>query len=235
MTTITRSVRKRAADRRVRGDERGAAMIEFALALPFMMLMAMGIVEMSMGWLASTDLNSSVRDAARSGTATPSYATSDQVILQTLASSLSSAELNNVYQVIVFISSKAQGTPTTACLNSYKPLSPAVSTDTSAKGQVNICNVYSNTQLKASIGLATPPVTPDWSRTTSSGSTTCSGSSWDTKWCPLKRNNSLIGANLDYVGVWVKMRHASVTNFGFGDMTITRQAVFRIEPAFGGI
>ena len=50
---------------RRRSGERGAAVIETALVLPFLMLLVIGIWEFSNGWQSNLSVQSSVRAAAR--------------------------------------------------------------------------------------------------------------------------------------------------------------------------
>ena len=50
---------------RVRRDERGAALVEFALVLPVLVMFVFGIVEFGRGYNAKIELASAVREGAR--------------------------------------------------------------------------------------------------------------------------------------------------------------------------
>ena len=216
---MTAYIRRRRAVERSRGTE----FIEFALALPFLTLIAMGIVEMGLGWMATNDLNAAARDAARSGTSAPAYASSDRTILVTLGSTLSASEVDVIEKVIVF-RANAQGQATSQCKNSTTPSTGGPGT---ARGQSGDCNVYSKDQVKWAVN------NPSNSTYFATSLTSCNGTQLDRNWCPSTRNHSQATGTLDYLGVRVVMKHKTVTHFGFGDMTITRQAVFRLEPKYG--
>ena len=207
---------------------RGAAFIEFALAVPLITLLALGIVEMGLGWMAANDLNAAVRDAARSGTSAPAYATSDRTILIALGTSLSAKEISGIQKVIVY-RADADGNPTPHCRDSINPSSGSPG---SFRGDSGECNVYGKSQ----IAWLTDPAHPEHQTDTTyfaTSMTSCNGTQLDNQWCPSKRNHSIASGELDYLGVRVVMKHDNVTHFGFSDMTITRQAVFRLEPKYG--
>jgi Flp pilus assembly pilin Flp len=46
-------------------DERGAAAVEFALVLPFLLALIVGVVEVGRGWDAKLDLSGAAREGAR--------------------------------------------------------------------------------------------------------------------------------------------------------------------------
>ncbi|MDQ6726669.1 MAG: pilus assembly protein [Actinomycetota bacterium] len=50
---------------RIRGDERGAAVVEFALVLPILVMFIIGIVEFGRAYNARIELTSAVREGAR--------------------------------------------------------------------------------------------------------------------------------------------------------------------------
>jgi hypothetical protein len=213
--------RRRAAD-----GERGAAFIEFALSVPFLLLIAMGIVEMGLGWMAANDVNATVRDAARAGTSAPAYLTSDRTILVAIGTGLTPSELAGLKKVVVF-KADSSGRPTdNSCLNT----NPNDGSPGSAAGVGDNCNVYGPKQV--AYAVAHPTNATAWGGAADQKS--CTTTEIDQLWCPAKRNHSQANNALDNLGVYVELKHSSVTHFSFGDMTIKRQAVFRLEPNYGG-
>ena len=81
LTLPSRSVRarlRRLGRRFVRGDG-GAAMVEFALATPLLLLMAFGVIDFGRAFYVHNKLSSVVRDGARVGAAQGATATNTTV------------------------------------------------------------------------------------------------------------------------------------------------------------
>ncbi len=215
--------------------DRGAVFVEFALAVPFLVVMAMGIVEFGLGWSAANDVNAAARDAARAGSASTNYATADKIILQTIGGALSEDQVDHVQKVIIFKAANATDTrPSDDCLamdntsGSESDIGRAV-----GRGGSEPCNVYGKGQIEYVSNPANTSDVPYW--VNSSGDNCGFGTeSVDKYWCPVRRAHSKTNGDLDYLGVYIKMEHESVTNIGFGDQMIERSAVFRIEPKYGG-
>jgi Flp pilus assembly protein TadG len=51
--------------RQIRGDERGQALVEFALIVPFLLLFLVGIIEFGRGWNLHQVVTDAAREAAR--------------------------------------------------------------------------------------------------------------------------------------------------------------------------
>lgn len=199
-------------------SDRGAAFLEFALVLPILALLAMGIVEYGMAWKATNDVNAAARDAARVGTRAPAYKHADRDIVRQVAVALyGDKERVVVDRLVVY---RANGS------NDTKPPQACLTGDIDGTGPYgsSTCNVYGPAQIK----WVAENLDND-ANFTASGS--C-GFNWDRSWCPTSRNNNVATDNLDWLGVYIVAEHKSFTNFGFGDQTIRRGAVFRIEPAY---
>lgn len=218
--------RLRRARQARRAGDRGAAFVEFALATPFLLLIAMGIVEMGLGWMAANDVNAAARDAARAATSAPAYLTADRTVLVTIGRELSTAELDGLVKVVVF-KAKADGTPLDpSCFG----LTPNDGSPGTYQGRSLACNVYGQKQVKWVVQNP-EDATKFGGNATHTG---CDASELDYLWCPAIRNHSQSTNNLDYLGVYVEIKHSSVTHFNFGDMKVKRTAVFRLEPRYGG-
>lgn len=203
--------------RSTRSADRGAVFIEFALVVPILMLFAMGIVEYGMGWYAANNVNAAARDAARAGSSAASYDFADRSVIRQIASALGDSD-GEIQRVVVFKASSTHDDVPSACVTN------ALTT----RGVSGLCNIYSAADV-------------DWVRTNmtstshfTNGGSSCDGSDWDRRWCPVERKHSQANQDLDYLGVYIKLKHDSVTNFGFGDQMINRTAVFRLEPKYGG-
>jgi len=71
-----------------RGDERGAAFIEFLFAIPFLMIMVFGIVETGLAWRAVVQVHSAVRAGARVASKDGNAASSDFDTLAAISAAL---------------------------------------------------------------------------------------------------------------------------------------------------
>ena len=212
-----------------RRTERGAVFVEFALAVPILLLLGLGLVEYGMAWMATNDVNSAARDAARSGTSSPAYLTSDRTILMAIGSSLDSKELAGLKKVIVYKATSTSGAVPASCL-AKTPSSGSPGSPVGVKSSPVYCNVYGPKQV--AFVLANPNNLTYFGGD-SSGSA-CKTTEIDYNYCPASRNHSQSTDNLDYLGVYIESEHKSVTNFSFGNQMIRRKAIFRLEPKYGG-
>lgn len=202
--------------------------VEFALLVPILTILAMGIVEYGMGWKWANDVNAAARDAARSATSEPVFLTSDRAALLSIATSLTSEQIDNIEQIIVFAPIDSKGSMYSSCKSKTNTTGSSSSAG-SRSGVSNYCNVYGKGQLR--YVLAHPSENGPWLNSSGTG---CDSSDLSSYWCPASRKRSLTTGTFSTLGVSIKMKKPSMTNMGFGDFTITRTAVFRLEPAFGG-
>ncbi|MBS1847687.1 MAG: pilus assembly protein [Actinobacteria bacterium] len=210
-----------------RRRDRGAVFIEFALIVPLLLVVAMGIVDYGLDWKWANDVNAAARDGARVGTSAPVFSTSDRSVLLAIASSLTPAQQNAVRQIIVYSTTDPAGAVPAGCLSITNTTGSASSPGT--KAGVSGCNVYGAGTLKYVV--ANPGVDTPWINSAGNG---CDSTDLDYNWCPASRARSLTSGTFDYLGVYIRLSRPSVTKFGIGDQTIARRAVFRFEPAFGG-
>lgn len=202
-----------------RRGESGAIFVEFALIVPILMLLSMGIVEYGLAWKWATDANAAVRDAGRSGATNQAFLTTDKTILLSIGAALSPEQIDAIERIVVFRAGALSGSVPHTCL----VLTPSTAPVGSPVGRRGTCNVYSKEQL--GFTLANPTDNRPWVNESGTG---CDPSDLDRFWCPALRDNS--ATNADYLGVYIKLTKPSVTHFGFGDQTIQRTAIFRIEP-----
>jgi Flp pilus assembly protein TadG len=187
--------------------ERGATLIEFALVVPFLLLMAFGTAEMGMAWVANNRVEGSVATAARIGASSGSLAEADWSILQSLQSSLPEDQLDNLDRVVVFRSTTANGQVPAGCVKAVG--------STNQVGVNASCNTYTGATVRSATGTMPNPWAPD------------------DFWAPATRNDQLADPP-DYIGVWVRTRNDAITGTFFDDLTITKVSVYRIQPDIDG-
>lgn len=201
--------------RRACSDDGGAVLVEFALALPILAVLAMGLMEYGMMFYSGNQAARAVQNADRIASRLGDGRTADFETLRSLDSSLNGLRRATIDGIIVYKASAADGTVPTNCTN----LLPA--TGTGKKGVSGVCNVYSTAQMQQSspiVGFT--------------GSGTCVSTDWDANYCPADRNpHTLASTAFDYVGVFVRLKYQPFTGiFPSSTRTMDRAAVYRVEP-----
>jgi Flp pilus assembly protein TadG len=187
------------------GEERGVALLETAIVVPFLMLLAMGIWEFSNGWQSNLAAQTAVRAGARTGSGLGNDRAADYAVLQAVKAGLTDFATADIDRVVIYKASASDGAPTSTCKT--------------GASQTGVCNVYSGTQLNT---LTLAAFTGD----ASSG---CTGSAPDKAWCPTTR--SVSQGSPDYVGVYVRFLSRYQSGFFPGTgITVEKQMVMRIEP-----
>lgn len=196
---------------RWRGDgEKGAAVVEFALALPLIAALTMGTLEFGMAWRATNAVERVVANAGRTGSSLADYRYADYELLRAVHSGLNGLSDVQIVRVIVW---RATNSPTVPaqCLNIN-------ATGNGRKGVNNLCNVYSPTQVATTS-------TGGFGSNSSGG---CTSGSWDASWCP--RNRIQQRPNPDLIGVYVEARRTNMTGLFGPELTIRRSSVYMLEP-----
>ena len=180
--------------------ERGAALLEFALVLPILIMLVFGAIEYGMFFKDYLTVSNTSRAAARVGSAAGSDADADYQILQAVKAAAAALPggANSIQQITIYKSTAAGGDPTTGCQT--------------ASSAADKCNTYTAS------AFAQPA--------TSFG---CGAGSIDSAWCPTTRVDSQ-ALGPDYLGVWVKTTHTFMTKLFGPSRTITDHVVMRIEP-----
>jgi Flp pilus assembly protein TadG len=181
--------------------ERGAALVEFALVAPVLMLLIFGAFEYGMFFKDYLTVANTTRTGARVGSAAGSSADADYQILQAVkvAAAALPGGSASIQRISIYKSASAGGSPTSTCQTT--------------SSSVDKCNTYTASDF-------TRPVTNFGCPT---------GAAPDCFWSPSTRVDSqAIGP--DYIGVWVKTTHGFVTKLFGTSKTITDTVVMRIEP-----
>jgi Flp pilus assembly protein TadG len=190
--------------RRARGD-RGATLVEFAIALPLLLLLAFGTAEMGLAWVSNNRVEGSVSTAARIASSSGSLPEADANVLKSLKASLPQEQLDRLDRVIIFEPTNATGGMPTGCDPGVGSL---LNTGRSAQ-----CNSYAGATVQGTLGSTMGAL--------------------DNFWDPTTRNDRLADPP-DYIGVWVRTGHGSKTGTFYDDMTITKISIYRIQPDIDG-
>lgn len=201
VSRLRRRLRDESGDR-----QRGAALVEFVLIAPVLVLITAAIFEYGLAFRDSMTLSNSLRSGARVGSNAGRERQADYTILKSVEAAMTEVPNSHIVRLIVYKATTADSAVPASCL--------AVS----GSGGVNgVCNVYLASDLARPLS--------DYG-----GTTSCSGTAPDRYWCPTTRQNSqALGA--DYLGVWMEIRYTYVTHVlpGTG-ITIRDRAVMRLEP-----
>ncbi len=185
---------------RRRGD-RGASLVDAALASPVFILLLLGVFEFGLAFRDYLTLTSATRAAARSASVEGRNSYADYDVLQAIKSNTQTlANSGDLTHIVIF---KATGPDATlANMGMNACLTTASST----------CNTYTATDL------ARPQT--DFA---------CGVSSPDRYWCPTTRKDRL-GGPPDFVGVHITILHHNPTGIFGSTKTFDDETVMRIEP-----
>ena len=185
-----------------RGD-RGVALIELALALPLLLVLGLGIVEMGLAWTQVQRVTAVVANASRVASSQASAETADKSTLLALKSSLDAGSLANLSMVAIYRADSPSG-GTSPC-------------DTEGWGSGNgPRNEWSGDSIRAVVDDAASP---------SAIESAASVHEW-----PASSRKSKLNGPPDSIGVCLVTIHHQVTHFGWDDVTINKSTVHRIAP-----
>lgn len=195
-------------DRR-RNRDRGAVLIEFALVLPVLALLALGIFEFGNLWRQTNGVERAAQQGGRTVSSQANGRYADYEALRAIDSAMSGLSGLDVTRVVIFNATGASGEVPAACLSG---------------SQSGLCNTYTGSIL-SSTSLAPFP----------GGSVTnpsCAGGA-DAAWCPVDRNRT--GSAPDRIGVHITAQYTPVTGLlpDLG-LTVERTTVYQIEPCAQG-
>lgn len=193
-----------AARRRRSGGERGATLIEFVIVTPLLVLLAFATAETGLAWVSNNKVEGAASQGARVASSSGTRAETDVSTLISIKAALPADELARLQRVVIYRSTTADGSVPTSCVPT-----PENGADFGVNG---LCNSYSGALVRS--------VTQ---------STVLPGSVQ--RWPPSTRKDALSDPP-DYLGVWVHTIHSNRTKTFFGDFTIKKQSVFRVQPDF---
>jgi hypothetical protein len=178
--------------------------------MPFLLVLALGTAEMGLGWVANDRVEGASAQATRSAAVSGARIEADRDVLVTLSVALPASELAHLDRVVIF-KPGADSTVPAGCVKAAG--------DPSETGAAT-CNTYTGATVRA---------------VTATSMTGFGGgvAAKDRFWAPASRNDALTDPP-DYIGVWLRTTHVSQFGGLFGDMTITKTSIFRIQPDLAG-
>jgi hypothetical protein len=203
-------------EERLHGDE-GAVLVEFALLLPLLMFMFLGVLDFGMAFKDRNVLEGAIQQSLRTNTNRGTNRWAEGDALLAFQAAMSKNKRLQITNVIIWKSAAGNTTPTCS------PVVP-VPGALGPYGTAGTCNAYSRTQM------ATLTAANEASYFDAANAASCSGSSWDVNWCPTSRSDTQISAS--YIGMQVTVDYRAFTSiFGSGTRSIVDRAVMRVEPA----
>ena len=187
--------------------QRGAALLEFALVAPVLLLVLFGVGEFGLAWISGNRLEGAVSAGARVASSQGATDDADRAVLLQLQASLPDDLLDNVTRVVIYRSDE-NGYLNPGCLSGGV---------NSQAGVAGWCNRYNGNTLRSS-SLATMNLT------TPMGA-----------WLPTTRDDDLSGNPPDYIGVLVQTRHDDFSGTFWSDgFDLERRSIYRIQPDITG-
>jgi Flp pilus assembly protein TadG len=106
-------------------SERGAVLVEFALAMPMMAILMCAIIDFSMAMFTLNNLTTAVREGARFAAAKQTLVANDAAVVQRVQKQMSFATPGNAGKVSVSVPDPTTGNVTVAITEyKYVPVTP---------------------------------------------------------------------------------------------------------------
>lgn len=198
----------RQARRRRKAGDRGAAVVEFAIALPMFVALLLLVFDAGLGYSAARSSSSAARTAARVGALAGDARDADYRILDALRSFYGGPKADGddggADFFIVYLSTPANtnGAPPAACFTT---------------SVVGVCNRYDASILES--------LDPSMFTTTTvplTGIEICSPGAPDAAWCPLNRRLN----DGSFIGVYVASTYDTTTGIEASAFDLEDRAVF---------
>jgi Flp pilus assembly protein TadG len=189
-----------------RRAQRGATLVEAALVLPLFFTVVLGIIEGSFLMRDYLTIANITGDAGRAASTYANDPDADFRIIQEIQGAAEAVGADHIIRVVVFKASGPDSAVPTACKTA------------SSSQAANSCNIY---PTAAFFDDDPTHFTCDLSQPFSSGG-----------WCPTSRKVAIQGSGgpPDYLGVYVRLQHTSITRLFGGDSVLERTSIFRLEP-----
>lgn len=183
-------------------------MAEAAIVLPVFFLIVFGVIEHGILFKEALTVDDIARTGARAATAAGNDGDADHRMLSAVKAAATALDPGQLERIVIY---KASGPSDSLDANNASYASCRAGTPVAG-----VCNVYAPSDLSRP-----------------SGDFGCqAGISPDRFWCPTDRKIAQTGAAgpPDWVGVWVRATHNSLTGLVSNDRVITNSLVLRIEP-----
>lgn len=199
--------------RRVAAREwgRGAVLVEFALVLPVVVVLVLGLLEYGNLWRQVGTLERAAQQGARAVSAQADGRFADYEGLRAVDAVTRGMSGVEVDRVVIYRATSSDGEVPPTCLSG---------------SQAGLCNHYTGSQVETTNPVGFPAG--------SASDPTCAPGSWDIAWCPTSRPRGDV--NPIRIGVHVTVSYTPVTGILPGPtVTVERDAVFQIEPCAQGV
>lgn len=207
-----------------RDSERGASLVELAIVLPLLAMLAFAVAEVGLAWTHENRVQSAVSSVARTGASAGRVGSSDALMLLSVNAALPQGDWPGLDRVVIYDAASADGRPPAGCLRE-----PG-STQNQPNPTSLACNSYSGAFVRS--------VTTSADSRLSGGTGPCTnstGTKVDRFWCPNVRRDSLgASGGPSWLGVWVRIVYPNPVPFFFDDFTFEKFAVYRIQPDYTG-
>lgn len=192
------------ARRRLRGDG-GAVLVEFALAVPVLVVFVLGVLDFGFLFSDVNVVERGVQTAGRVAANQGNERSADFAALRALDSASASFGSATIVRAVIYKADNPNGAPPPACIDDDI-------------GVTGVCNVYTAAQV-------------DTNSDTNFRNAGCVGD-WDAQWCPTSRVRNL--PNPDHIGVYLQVRYNGFTRLIVRNFTFDSYAVYELEPALSG-
>lgn len=198
---------------RTRGDD-GSALLEAAIAAPILFLFVFGILEFGLVFRDYLTIGDGASDAVKFLSIEGKKATADYTAVSLLRQDLANIPETWIDRIVVFKATSAAGGSPVA------QVPPGCKTGLSSTALK--CNVYTTVH---DVFLAIQNTTgPPAMFTCSSGTEAACG------WNPTTRVDGPLSANVEYVGIYLKLKRPMLTRIVGSEFNLEIAAVQRIEP-----
>lgn len=193
--------------RRSDTGDRGATLVEAAVATPVVALLLFGLVELVLLTSSRLTLGDITAEAARAGSVAGASDQADQIILQSVADHVGYEALDRIELVVIYRSKGDNQPPHPSCMNH---------SDADFH-----CNRYT-ADVIGQPWLVDGAVNPVWG---------CGPGTSDGGWCPTSRQSFTANGDMaDHLSVYIRMVHKSVTGVPSSGWTLSDVAETTIEP-----
>lgn len=203
--------------RRRAAKDRGAAIVEFAIAIPIFVALLLLVFDAGLGYSASRTSSSAARSAARVGALAGEARNADFRVLDALRAQFGGPRADgddgSVARIVVYRSDPGNpnGAPPTGCISASIP---------------DVCNSYPSTILESltpeTFATEVTIMVPDPDTGLPTPVTTCDPGAPDAAWCPLDRRAD----EGSFLGVYIASVYDTTTGIESTAFNLQDRAVF---------
>lgn len=221
--------------------DRGAALVEATLVIPILMFVLFGIIEVGGAMKSYSGTASAVRQAGRSASLAGADPMADALVLAEVARRVAAIDDGEIELVVIWNAGGPGDAVPTACVppEGAAPSSSSVGDLGSAPDGVGACNAYVEPDAHGgafAMAQGTASLPPQHYFGCAGPTDPAAAHKLDCSWPATSREvltsprGSTEPTTTDFVGVYIRVRHASYTGILGGELTITDRSIALIEP-----